>query len=73
MKPTDYTEAQIKDINERVEKAKILLKGLDLEPRCVVSAVNIGDDVFGLKPQVYLQDIRYTQIVSPIQDVQKNP
>lgn len=67
MNHDEYTKEQIKDINERVEKAKIALKELNLEPRCIMSAVNTGDDVFALKATVYLQDIAYQPAISPIQ------
>lgn len=67
MNPTDYTEEQKEDINERVAKANDLLKGLDLRVQASISAQNVGDDIFGLKVIPYLQDIKYTQTLSDIQ------
>lgn len=67
MNPSDYTIEQRKNIEERVEKAKNLLIDLQLQPAVIVQPVNIGDDVFALKPMPYLQDLRYT---SPIQKEQ---
>lgn len=64
MNPNDYTPEQIKDIEERVEKAKVFLKELQLQPAVIMQPVNIADDVFAMKPIPYLQDQKYT---SPIQ------
>lgn len=74
MSPQNYTPEQQKDIEERVEKAKTALKELDLQPGCLVSPVNIGEDVFALRPVAYLQDTKYANKVSPItkEDVSKN-
>lgn len=66
MNPNQYTPEQIKDIEERVEKAKIALKELDLQPGCIVSPVNMGDDCFAFKPVAYLQDTKYVDKVSPL-------
>lgn len=64
MDPNTYTPEQRKDIEERVEKAKVLLAELQLQPGCLMTPVNVGDDAFALKAIAYLQDIKYT---SPIQ------
>lgn len=69
MNPDEYTDEQKKDINERVAKAKETLAELDLQPGVVVQAINLGDDVFGMKPIPFLQDTRYSGVLSPIQDV----
>lgn len=63
MNPQSYTEEQRKDIEERVAKAKVLLEELQLQPACIVQAVNTGNDVFGIQPISYLQDLKFT---SPI-------
>ena len=70
MNPSDFTDEQKKDIEERVEKAKIALRDLRLQPGCFVTPINMGDDTFALKTIAYLQDTRYT---SPVQqkDLQK--
>lgn len=64
MNPQDFTPEQIKDIEERVAKAKLLLTDLRLQPGCFVTPVNVGDDTFALKTIAYLQDTKY---VSPVQ------
>jgi len=68
MNPEEYSPDQRKDIEERVEKAKNLLANLQLQPAVIMQPVNMGDDVFGMKPIPYLQDIRYTSPISK-QDV----
>lgn len=55
----DYSESEKKDIKERCEKAEKLLQQLQLEPKAQIGAGNAGDDVFGIKVQVYLQDLKY--------------
>lgn len=60
MNPEDYSPEQKKDITERVEKAKKLLEELQLQPGCIVQAINTGNDVFGFQPIAYLQDTKYT-------------
>lgn len=64
MTPQDYSEEQRKDIEARVEKAKVALKELNLQPACFMTPANVGDDVFGLKAIAYLQDIKFVK--SPI-------
>lgn len=66
MNPTDYTDEQKKEINERVATANEFLKGLDLRIQASISAANMGDDVFGIKVIPYLQDQKYLK-QSPIQ------
>lgn len=66
MNSSDYTEDQRKDIEERVEKAKTLLKELQLRPALVMQPVNMGNDVFGMKAIPYLADEKYTPIASPL-------
>lgn len=67
MNPDLYTPEQRKDIEERTEKAKVILKELQLQPATIMSAENVGDDVFGFKPLTFLQDTKYTALRSPIQ------
>lgn len=64
MNPQEFTPEQRKDIEERVEKAKVFLKELQLQPAVIMQPVNLGDDVFGMKPIPYLQDVKF---ISPIQ------
>lgn len=66
MNKNDYSSEQQKDIEERVEKAKLVLKELRLRPAVVMQPVNIGNDVFGLKPIPYLADEKFTDIISPL-------
>lgn len=54
-----YTEEQIKEIGERVEKANAFLAENNLRPAAFVQKVPIGDDVFVDKIGVYLQDTKY--------------
>ncbi len=61
-----YTDEQIKDIQERIEKANAMLKELELFPSASVSSENLGDDVFGTKVIAYLQDSKFTAIPSPL-------
>lgn len=68
MNPTQYTADQAKDIEERVENARILLEELNLRPSSSVSVVNIGNDVFAQKVTPFLQDTKYSPTVSPIQE-----
>lgn len=64
MNPSDYSPEQKADIEKRIEKAKAVLQELQLQPACIVQAVNTGNDVFGLQPIAYLQDVKYVK--SPI-------
>jgi hypothetical protein len=66
MKPQDYNPEQRKDIEERVEKAKVALKELHLRPAVIMQPINMGNDVFGMKPIPYLADEKYTSTVSPL-------
>jgi hypothetical protein len=61
-----YSAEQIFDIEERVETAKATLKELQLRPAVMMQPVNIGDDIFALKPITYLADEKYTDVVSPL-------
>lgn len=67
MNPETYSPEQRKDIEERVEKAKQMLTELNLQPAVIMQMQNNGDDVFGIKPISYLQDNKYKNVVSPIQ------
>lgn len=69
MKESDYSPEEQKDINERIAKAIESLKELQLKPSASISANNVGDDVFALKVVPYLQDIKYSPVVSPIQNI----
>jgi hypothetical protein len=68
MDSSQYSDVEKKDIEDRVEKANAMLLELKLQPGVVMQAVNIGDDVFGVKPIAYLQDTLYTPNKSPIQE-----
>lgn len=67
MNPNDYSEEQKTDIEARVASARKSLDELKLQPAVMMQPVNIGDDVFALKPIPYLQDTKYT---SPIKKSQ---
>lgn len=64
MNPKEYTEEQRADIEARVEKAKVALAELQLQPAAFVSPSNVGDDVFAFKVLGFLQDTKFT---SPVQ------
>lgn len=66
MSPEKYTPEQVKDIEERVEKAKNALKDLQLRPSVVIQAVNTGNDIFAIKAIPYLADEKYTPTASPL-------
>lgn len=66
MNSQEYSEEQKKDIEERVEKARVFLKELQLRPSVAVQAVNTGDDVFALKSIPFLQDEKFTLTKSPL-------
>lgn len=66
MHPEQYSVEQQKDIEKRVEKAKNMLKELGLQPAVIMQPVNVGDDVFGIKPIPFLQDIKYQNVISPL-------
>lgn len=66
----NYSEEQIKDIQEREAKGLQALKDLELSPAAVVSKVNIGDDKFADRVQCYLADTKYSKkeaIPSPVE------
>ncbi len=63
-----FTDEQVKDIQERIDKANVVLKELQLFPSAFVSAENLGNDVFGTKVVAYLQDSKFAAIPSPIQN-----
>lgn len=67
MNPEQYSEAEQKDIEERIEKAKMALADLKLQPSAQVYKINMGDDTFADKIVPYLQDTKYQSIPSPIQ------
>lgn len=67
MNPDQYTPEQQKDIEQRVEKAKIALTELQLQPACAPFMANTGDDIFGIKLVPYLQDTKFAPKLSPIQ------
>ncbi len=54
-----YTEEQLKDIQERSEKAIKMLAELELSAQANVSMVNLANDVFGVKVQPLLMDTKY--------------
>jgi hypothetical protein len=57
----EYNKEQVKDIKERTEKAAEALKALDLQPAVAMQMANLGNDVFGIKPIAYLQDLKYVR------------
>jgi hypothetical protein len=67
-----YTKEEIEDVTEREKNALTYLTENKLTPSSQVSLVNLGDDVFGIKVQPFLQDTKYQEIVSPIQDIKKD-
>jgi hypothetical protein len=64
---TDYTEEQIKDISDREKKCLDFLKENQLNIAISMQFHNIGNDVFGIRPIPFLQDMKYKPVVSPIQ------
>lgn len=68
MNSQDYSPEQRADIEKRVEEAKAFLILKKLQPAVIMQSINIGDDVFGMKPIPYLQDTLYQNVVSPIQN-----
>lgn len=60
MKPEDYTPEQVKDVEERVAKAKVLLKELELVPSAQLSMENNGENLFGIRCVPYLQDVKFS-------------
>ena len=68
MNSQDYSTEQKKDITERVDKAHKMLEELNLRPGTVMTPVNVGDDAFALKAISYLQDTKYQNVISPIQN-----
>lgn len=57
-----YTEEKKKDVQERVDKAIVMLKELQLQPAAACSKVNIGQDgkdIFADLVQPYLQDTKF--------------
>ena len=67
MNPSDYTKEQIKDIAERVDKARTMLAELHLNPSATVAIESLGNDVFATKVIPYLADTLYAPTISPIQ------
>lgn len=63
MNPNELTKEQVKDIEDRVAKAKDTLESLQLRPTASVQSVNVGDDIFSQMVTVYLRD---TKFISPI-------
>lgn len=66
-----YTPEQIKDIQDREQKALDFLKELQLTPAAAVSKnrlmTNEGEEVWVDKVQPYLADFKYAPKVSEIQ------
>lgn len=67
MNPEDFTKEQLKDIAERVDKARTVLTELYLRPSASVSIESMGNDVFATKVMPYLHDTKYEPTLSPIQ------
>lgn len=63
----NYTEEQIKDIQDREKKCLDFLKEQQMSPSCQIQYVNTGGDTFGTKLIPYLQDFKYTDKLSPLQ------
>ncbi len=68
----NYTEEQVKDIQEREKKALEYLKDNGLTPAAIVEKVNVGKDMFVDKVIPFLQDTKYTSVPSPLQDVKSD-
>ena len=68
----NYTEEQKKDIEERLKKAEVVLKELQLFPSAVVQKINQGEDIFVDKIICYLQDSKFTPTKSPYELPKKN-
>ena len=65
-----FTEEQKKDIEERLKKAEVTLKELQLFPSAVVQKINLGDDTFADKVICYLADSKFMPKKSPY-DIKK--
>lgn len=65
MNENAYTKEQQEDIQERVAKAIVALKELELQPACMPQLQNTGDDIFGIKLIPFLQDLKYAPVPSP--------
>lgn len=63
----NYSEEQVKDIQDREVKAIAALKELQMTPAVSMQMVNIGNDQFAIKPVPYLQDLKYVSQRSPVQ------
>jgi len=59
MDSSHYTESPKQEIEERVKKAHVALKELQLVPSAVVQSVNMGNDTFAQQVICYLKDVRY--------------
>jgi len=74
MKPQDYTESQISDIQAREAKGIQALKDLELTVSAQVISVNVGDNTFAQKVVPYLSDMKFTKqsgdVESPIEVVE---
>lgn len=68
----NYTPEQVKEVQEREKKALEMLKELELTPAAMVEKFNVGDDVFADRVIPYLKDTKYSEKLSPIQDVKPN-
>lgn len=63
----NYSDDQVKDIQEREAKALAFLKESQLTPAASIQKVNLGGDIFGDKLIPFLKDTKYETVVSPIQ------
>ena len=66
----EYTPKQVEDIKAREAKALAYLLELQLGPAVSMRMENIGNDQFVVKPVPYLQDLKYSPKISPIQNVE---
>ena len=67
-----YTKEEVEDVKKRELDAIAYLKEKQLNPTAQVSLVNQGDDTFVIKVQPYLGDLKFLEVLSPIQDIKKD-
>lgn len=66
-----FTQDQVKDITDREAKALAYLKELQLTPAAQMVYVNIGNDTFGTRLIPFLNDTKYSPVLST--DPEVNP
>jgi hypothetical protein len=63
----NYTKEQMEDITKREKECLDFLKEHQMTPSCQIQKVNVGQDTFADKLIPFLMDLKYKDIVSPIQ------